>query len=328
MPIRQEPAGPGLPGRPSQATINGQRNNGGDRAMATIGFVGLGQMGRPMSINLIKAGHRLQVYDIAAAAVDAVVSKGAAAAASPAEAARDAEFVFTMLPVGKIVDEAVFGESGIAEGMSQDALYVDMSTILPSETRSIGQRLAKRGIAMIDAPVGRTSAHAITGTLAFMVGGADADIERARPLLDVMGESITKCGPLGAAATVKLVNNYISAVVNLATAEGITLAQAAGVDPSAVVAVISHTPAGCGHIRTTWPEKALKDEPSPAFMLDLAHKDMGLALELAAQLNVPLTTGAAGRQIYALARAQGRGGDDWTTGILRTVRALAGLGRP
>ena len=293
--------------------------------MARIGFTGLGQMGRPMSRNLVRAGHHVRVFDIDANAVAALAAEGAEAAESPADAARDAEFVFTMLPVGTIVEQAVFGEKGIVEGISPESLYVDMSTILPAETKAIGARLADRGIAMIDAPVGRTSAHAETGTLAFMVGGADADIERARPLLEVMGETVTKCGPLGSAATVKLVNNYISIVSNLVMAEGFAMAQAAGVSADALVQVLGNTPAGRGHIQTTWPDKALKNDPSPAFMLDLAHKDLGLALDMAARLNVPAAAGAAGHQIYSLARAQGRGGDDWTTGILRTLRALSGL---
>ncbi len=293
--------------------------------MADIGFIGLGQMGGAMSRNLVAAGHRLRVHDIDADAVAALVAAGAEAAANPAEAARDAEFVMTMLQVGPIVEAVVFGENGVAETISKSALLVDMSTILPEETQRIGTRLAQRGVAMIDAPVGRTSAHAAAGTSTFMVGGAAADIERARPLLEVLGESIIHCGPLGAGAMVKLVNNYISAVVNLATAEGLALAEAAGIGKEIVAEVISQTPAGQGHIRTTWPGKALVDDPTPAFMLDLAYKDVGLALETAARLNVPLVTGAAGRQIYAMARTQGRGRDDWTTGIFRTVRALAGL---
>ena len=293
--------------------------------MAKIGFIGLGQMGAAMGRNLAKAGHQLRVYDINPEAVQSLVAEGADAATNPAEAARDAEFVFTMLQVGPIVEEVVFSNDGIAAGISRDALYIDMSTILPEETRRIGERLAERGIRMIDAPVGRTSAHAAAGTSTFMVGGEDADIARARPLLEVMGESVTPCGPLGSGAMVKLVNNYISAVINLATAEGLALAEAAGISNEIVADVISQTPAGRGHIGTTWPDKALKDDPAPAFMLDLAYKDMGLALQTAARLNVPLTTGSAGRQIYAIARAQGRGREDWTTGIFRTVKALAGL---
>lgn len=293
--------------------------------MAQIGLIGLGQMGGAMGRNLVKAGHSLRVHDIDADAVAALVTEGAEAATSPAEAAQGAEFVITMLQVGPIVEAVVFGENGLAETIPKDALFIDMSTILPEETQRIGARLRERGVAMIDAPVGRTSAHAAAGTSTFMVGGAATDVARARPLLEVLGESITHCGPLGAGAMVKLVNNYISAVVNLATAEGLALAQAAGIDKSIVAEVIGQTPAGQGHIRTTWPGKALIDDPTPAFMLDLAYKDVGLALETAARLNVPLTTGAAGRQVYAMARAQGRGRDDWTTGIFRTVRTLAGL---
>lgn len=292
--------------------------------MARIGFIGLGQMGGAMSRNLIEEGHALRVYDLDRAAVDAVAAAGAEAADSGRAAAEGAEFVFTMLTVGPIVEAAVFGPGGIAEGISKDALFIDMSTIRPDETRRIGARLAEQGVAMIDAPVGRTSAHAAAGTSTFMVGGEAADIERARPLLECLGESITVCGPLGAGAMMKLVNNYISAVVNLATAEGLTLGLKAGIALDTMVEVLSQTPAGQGHIRTTWPEKALKDNPEPAFMLDLASKDLGLALESAAALKVPMATGAAARQIYAMAQSAGRGREDWTTGIFRTLRGVTG----
>ncbi len=294
--------------------------------MANIGFIGLGQMGGAMCRNLVKAGHDVTVFDLDADAVTALVDAGAEPATCGRDAARGAEFVFTMLTVGQIVEDAVFGPDGIADGISPDALYIDMSTILPEDTRRIGGRLAERGVAMIDAPVGRTSAHAAAGTSTFMVGGEDAHIERARPILECLGESITKCGPLGAGSTVKLVNNYISAVVNLATAEGLALGLAAGIDTETIVEVISRTPAGLGHITTTWPDKALKDDPAPAFMLDLAHKDLGLALDAAAALRVPLMTGAAARQIYTLAQSQGHGREDWTTGIFRTIRAMSGRG--
>jgi 4-hydroxybutyrate dehydrogenase / sulfolactaldehyde 3-reductase len=293
--------------------------------MQKIGFVGLGQMGGAMSRNLVKAGHSLQVYDLDAAAVAAVVEAGAAAAESPAAAAAGVEVVFTMLPIGAIVEQACFGPKGIAQGIAKGAVVVDMSTILPAETKRIGERLAEQGVGMVDAPVGRTSAHAVAGTSTFMVGGAPEDIERVRPLLLAMGEQVTVCGPLGAGATMKLVNNYISAVVNLATAEGMAMGQKAGLDLQIMAEVLSHTPAGRGHITTTWPEKALKDDPSPAFMLDLATKDLGLAVDLAANLKVPLATGAVSRQLYQVAQAQGHGRDDWTTGIFRTLKALGGV---
>lgn len=291
--------------------------------MARIGFVGLGQMGSGMSRNLIKGGHDLKVYDPQESAVQAVVEAGAQPATSARDAAEGAEVVFTMLPVGKIVEQAVFGPDGIAEGLAKDAILVDMSTILPEETRAIGARLAERGIAMVDAPVGRTSAHAVAGTSTFMVGGEAADVERVMPFLECMGEVITHCGPLGAGAVVKLVNNYISAVCNLVTAEGLALGLAAGASQETMVEVISQTPAGLGHIKTAWPGKALDDDPTPAFMLDLARKDIGLALTAAADARVPMATGSVAREIYNVASAAGHGREDWTTGIYRTVKNLA-----
>ena len=293
--------------------------------MARIGFIGLGQMGSGMSRNLIASGHRLKVFDLSDAAVRELADAGAEVAASARAAAEGAEAVFTILPVGADVERAVFGPDGIAEGMSGDAIYVDMSTILPDETRSIGRRLTERGIAMVDAPVGRTSAHVAARKSTFMVGGEAADVARVSPWLECMGESITHCGPLGAGAVVKLVNNYISAVCNLVTAEGLVLGLAAGVDQETMVEVLSQTPAGLGHIATTWPAKALADDPSPAFMLDLARKDLGLALAAAASVKTPLTTGGVAREIYNAASAAGHGREDWTTGIYRTVKALAKL---
>ena len=290
--------------------------------MAKVGFVGLGQMGSAFSRNLIKGGHDLTVFDISRSAVQAIVDAGAKAAVSAKAAAESAEVVFTILPVGANVEQAVFGPDGIAEGISKEALFVDMSTILPDEIRAIGARLKKQGIAMVDAPVGRTSAHAVAGTSTFMVGGDKADVARVTPFLECMGQKITHCGPLGAGAVVKLVNNYISAVSNLVTAEGMALGLAAGVSQDTMVEVISQTPAGLGHITTAWPAKALVDDPSPAFMLDLARKDIGLALTAAASAKVPMSTGAVAREIYNIASAAGRGEEDWTTGIYRTLKEL------
>ncbi len=290
--------------------------------MTEIGFVGLGQMGGAMSRNLLKAGHRLRVFDLNTAAVEALAEAGASAAGNGREAADGAEVVFTMLPRGADVEAALFEPDGIAEGLSPEALHIDMSTILPEETRRIGARLKAMGPAMVDAPVGRTSAHAAAGTSTFMIGGEAADVERALPFLRCLGASFTHCGPLGSGAAMKLVNNYISAVTNLATAEGLTLGLAAGLQLEDIVEVISQTPAGLGHITTTWPEKALKDDPAPAFMLDLAAKDLGLALQAGGAAKVPLSTGAAARQVYAIAQAQNHGREDWTTGIFRTLRGL------
>lgn len=291
-------------------------------SVQTIGFVGLGQMGGAMSRNLVAAGYAVQVFDVQAKAVAALVDVGASGADGPAAASRGADVVFTMLPSGAIVEQACFGPGGIAEGIARGALLVDMSTILPAETVRIGTRFASGGVGMVDAKVGRTSAHAAAGTSTFMVGGALDDIERVRPLLLTMGESITVCGPLGAGATMKLVNNAISAVINLATAEGLALGLAAGLDLAVMTEVLAQTPAGRGHLTTAWPDKALVDDPSPAFMLDLATKDLGLATELAADLQVPLPAATVAREFYQVAQERGHGREDWTTGLFRTMRAL------
>jgi 4-hydroxybutyrate dehydrogenase/sulfolactaldehyde 3-reductase len=291
--------------------------------MAKIGFVGLGQMGSAMCPHLIKNGHHVTVYDVSQEAVAALEKQGAKGAESPKEAAQGCEAIFAILPIGSIVEKVVFGPDGIADGMSGNAIFVDMSTILPDETRQIGKRLVDRGFSMVDAPVGRTSAHAVNGKSTFMVGGKKQDIDRVVPFLECMGEAITYCGDLGSGSVVKLVNNYISAVSNLVTAEGLALGLKSGVSQDVMVEVISKTPAGLGHITTAWPEKALCDNPLPAFMLDLARKDIGLALTAGASSKVPLSTGSVAREVYNIASAAGRGEEDWTTGIYRTLKNLS-----
>ncbi|MBM3524108.1 MAG: sulfolactaldehyde 3-reductase, partial [Alphaproteobacteria bacterium] len=210
-------------------------------------------------------------------------------------------------------------------GLSKDALYVDMSTILPDDTDRIGRRLETKGLAWVDAPVGRTSAAAVEGKSLFMVGGSAENVARVRPYLEKMGDTVIHCGKTGTGSRMKVVNNYMSVVLNLLTAETLTLAETCGVAREVALEVMRATPAGRGHMNTTWITKALKDDPAPDFMLDLAFKDLGLALETAGAKNVPLATGAAARQIYALARGQGHGRHDWTTAIYRTVRRLSGL---
>jgi 4-hydroxybutyrate dehydrogenase/sulfolactaldehyde 3-reductase len=163
----------------------------------------------------------------------------------------------------------------------------------------------------------------VNGKSTFMVGGKKQDVERITPFLECMGEAITYCGDLGAGAVVKLVNNYISAVSNLVTAEGLALGLKSGVSQEVMVEVISKTPAGLGHITTAWPEKALSDNASPAFMLDLARKDIGLALTAGASCKVPLSTGSVAREFYNVASAAGHGEEDWTTGIYRTIKTLS-----
>ena len=281
-------------------------------------------MGAPMAINLLKAGHRIRAFDLNADALTPLLEKGAARARDAADAADGAEIVITMLPNGEHVEAAIFGDKGVVETLSAESLLIEMSTIAPSVTDRIGKRLAARGRAMIDAPVGRSSKHAEEGKLLIMIGGAAADVERARPVLACLGDLLVHCGPLGAGGRMKIVNNYMSVSLNLLTAETLVLAEAAGLTPEQARQVMLGTVAGQGHMGTTYPAKVLRGDLTPGFMVDLAHKDLGLALELGASLNVPMLTGAVAHEIYGVARGRGRGRDDWTA-LYQVVREMASL---
>ncbi|WP_375748606.1 sulfolactaldehyde 3-reductase [Vibrio sp. HN007] len=292
--------------------------------MSTIGFIGLGQMGSPMAANLIKGGHSLKVFDINEEAVSKLVEQGAAAATSPADAANDVEFIVSMLPNGSLVRATLFGDNGIASTMSKDALYIDMSTIHPMETDALVKEMGDAGFEMMEAPVGRTSDHAIRGELLIMAGGTPEQIVKAQPLFDCMGNETVDCGGQGKGIRVKIINNYMSIALNALSAEAATLAEAIGLEFDAALKVMNGTPAGKGHFTTTWPGKVLAGNLDPAFMIDLAHKDLGIALDLANQVNVPMPCGAASREMYSIARAAGRGRQDWTA-VLEQLRVTSGL---
>ncbi|USD67724.1 sulfolactaldehyde 3-reductase [Vibrio sp. SCSIO 43136] len=292
--------------------------------MSTIGFIGLGQMGSPMATTLINGGHTVCVFDINQCAVNELVEKGAHAASTPAQAASEAEFVITMLPNGKLVREVVFGVNGITETLSKDALVIDMSSIHPFETDALVSEMTEKGYAMMEAPVGRTSDHAVRGELLILAGGTKEQIERAQPLFDCMGSETIDAGGPGKGIRVKMVNNYMSIALNALSAEAATLSEAIGLDFETALAVMSGTPAGNGHFKTTWPNKVLAGDLSPAFMVDLAHKDLGIALDLANQVNVPMPCGAASRELYSIARAAGRGRQDWTS-VFEQLRVTSGL---
>ena len=292
--------------------------------MAVIAFIGLGQMGAPMASNLLKQGHQLSVFDVNADAVQHLVEKGAQPARSPAQAAEGAEFVITMLPNGDLVRSVLLGEDGVCENLSPQALVIDMSTIHPLQTDKLIADLRVKGFAMMDVPVGRTSDHAVAGTLLLLAGGTPDQVERATPVLMAMGNELINAGGPGMGIRVKLINNYMSIALNALSAEAAVLCEALGLSFDVALQVMSGTPAGKGHFTTSWPNKVLKGDLSPAFMIDLAHKDLGIALDVANQLHVPMPLGAASREVYNQARAAGRGREDWTA-ILEQVRMTAGL---
>lgn len=295
--------------------------------MTTIAFLGLGQMGTPMASNLLLKGHELRVFDLNENAVNQLVEKGATAAATPAEAAKGAEFIITMLPNGDIVRNVLLGEAGVCETVSADALVIDMSTIHPLQTDALISEMNEKGIAMMDAPVGRTSDNAKDGTLLILAGGTSEQVERARPILLCMGSELVEAGGPGMGIRVKLINNYMSIALNALSAEAAVLCESLGLDLNVAINVMSGTAAGKGHFTTTWPGKVLKGDLSPAFMVDLALKDLRIAVDVAKQTGAPLGMGAVAETYYSAASENGRGRQDWSA-LLPQVRQLAGQADP
>lgn len=273
--------------------------------MASIGFIGLGAMGRPMASNLLKKGFSLHVHDTRASAMQALTALGAHACHSVAELTRQADIIITMLPNSADVESVVLGADGVrASARAQakdDLLLIDMSTIAPASTDKLASALGEVGIAFVDAPVGRTVAFAERGESLFMVGASHNDMGRVKPILEGMGTVIHHCGPPGSGIRTKLVNNFIAIAVCQINAEAFALAQKFGLDPARTLAVVTGTTASNGHLTTAWPAKVFAGDIEPGFRIDLARKDLALALDAARQANVALPTGAAACESLSLA---------------------------
>jgi len=280
--------------------------------MQSVAFVGLGTMGGPMARNLVRAGYAVRAYDPNPDAVAKIVKEGAVAAASPAEAARDADVAITMVPDSPQVEDALLGPSGIARTLPQSAVYIDMSTIAPSATDRFIAALHQRGIEMVDAPVGRSPQHAADGKLLIMVGATPNALERVRPILERMGDTIIHCGAPGMGSRMKIVNNFMSVTLNVTTAEALILAERSGLSPEIARSVMLGTTAGQGHMATTYPAKVLRGDTSPGFAIDLAYKDLLLALDLAREVGLDVPTADAARPVYEAVRKDGLGREDWT----------------
>lgn len=290
-----------------------------------VGFIGLGAMGRPMARNVLtRGGYALAVHDLRPEPVAELARLGAEPRPSPRAVAADADAVITMLPDSATVEAVLRGPDGVLAGARPGTLVIDMSTIDPAVTLQVGQTAQRAGCRFLDAPVGRTSTHAEAGTLFIMVGGDPVDVAEAEPLLRTMGTDLVHCGPLGAGMTAKVVNNYLSCTAALLTAEALVLGVRAGLELDVLLRVLTATAARTAHLEMTFPAKAFRGDFTPGFLIDLAHKDLGLALRLGAELRVPLALGAVAREAYSAARAQGRGGLDYT-GIITGLEELAGV---
>lgn len=281
-----------------------------------VAFLGLGVMGAAMARNLIRHGFSLAVFDVAPVALERFADVRCRRARSPADAARDARIVITMLPTSVHVREALFGASGAADALAARALVIEMSTGDAVETDALAAQLAERGLRCIDAPVGRTPREAVTGKALIMAGGDAADIAEARPLFEAMADTIVHVGPRGSGIRLKLVNNYMAMVGMVLTGEALMFAAKLGLPRETVVHVLSNTAAGRGQLLTNFPHKVLAGDVTPDFPLWMGYKDLHLALNLAASVGAPLGLGGYAREMFALAKSWDREHQDCTAMLL------------
>lgn len=292
-----------------------------------IGFIGVGTMGKPMAANLVRAGHELAVFDLNQQAVEELAGLGAEPAGSAAAAAAGAEVAITMVPSSPHVEAAVLGPNGVLDGLKAGRVLIDMSTIDPLVTRKVAEAAASRGIKMLDAPVSGSLPRAIDGTLTIMVGGPKEVFEQCLPILRCMGENIFHVGEVGMGETVKLCNNLIAAISQIAVSEAFAIGVAAGADPKVLHQVITRSSGDCWVVRTRPPAPGLVEGApidqgwAPGFMTDLMLKDVGLALSLARGVGATSLLGAVAQQLYAATSQAGHGRDDFSA-VDFAVRSL------
>jgi len=271
-----------------------------------IGFIGLGIMGRPMSRNLMKAGHQLVVLDRNPAAAEEAGALGAEVVATPREVAERTQLIITMLPNSPQVKEVVLGPDGILQGARRGTVLIDMSSIAPLVSRELGARLAEAGVDMLDAPVSGGQPKAIDGTLSIMVGGAPAVFEACLPVLKAMGASVVRTGDLGAGNVTKLANQVIVALNIAAMSEALVLATKAGVEPELVYQAIRGGLAGSTVLDAKAP-LVLDRKFAPGFRINLHIKDLANVLETSHELGVPLPLTAAVMEMMQALKVDGKG---------------------
>ena len=232
-----------------------------------------------------------------------------------------------MLPNSAIVTQIVSGPGGILSTARKGSLVMDMSTVDPNATDAVAAHCTEKGVAFVDAPVGRLASHADAGQSLFMVGGDSADFERVKPMLEAMGSTIYHCGPPGAGTRTKIVNNFLAVASCQMNAEALTLAQRFGLDLDSTLDVLYGTTATNGQLKIAWPTKSLVGDVAPGFTIDLAHKDLTLVIQSANDARVPMPMAAAAREAFSTARARGFGGKDFS-GMLDAHCDVAGVEAP
>jgi 2-hydroxy-3-oxopropionate reductase len=289
----------------------------------SIGFIGLGIMGRPMALNLLRAGYSLVVHNRTRAKEEELVSEGARAAASPREVASQCDVLITMLPDSPDVEQVYLGgEDGVIAGARSGQLLIDMSSIAPAVARAVSDAARKVGADALDAPVSGGVVGAREGTLSIMVGGSDDAFKRAGPLFDVLGKTVVHMGEAGAGQTAKACNQILVAVTIEAVSEALVLASKAGVDPDRLIEVLSGGLAG-NKVMEVRRRNFLEHDFTPGFKLELHHKDLGIALRTARELGVYVPTTAIVDQMLAALRAAGDGGLDHSA-LLKVIEQASG----
>jgi 2-hydroxy-3-oxopropionate reductase len=287
-----------------------------------VGFVGLGIMGRPMARNLMEAGHELVLYNRTRQKAEELAKEsGAGVADSLKEVAESSDVVITMLPGPPEVEEVVAGEEGVLEGIEEGSLLVDMSTSSPVLARELARLARERGVGMLDAPVSGGDVGAIEGTLSIMVGGDEEDFERARPLFEVMGGTVTHVGPSGAGQVVKAANQIVVALTIEAVSEALVLGSKGGVSPEKVLDVLSGGLAA-NKVMEVKREKFLSHTFDPGFRSELHHKDLGIALAAGREYGVVLPVTAIVDQMLLAMKKKGWGGEDHSA-LLRVIEDLS-----
>jgi len=275
-----------------------------------LGYIGTGNMGNPMAVNMIKAGHQLTVHDLRQESATNLLEMGAQWADSPREAAAGNEIVFTSLPGPRDVEAVALGENGVLEGADTNTIYVDLSTNSPTMIRGIHQTCAAKGVAVLDAPVSGGVYGAADGTLAVMVGGDPQVFERVRPALNAIGTHVVYCGPIGSGAVCKICNNLLSMGTGVLLAEALTLGVKAGVDLGILADVIANSSGGCKRLSDKFPRFLFQGNFEPGFATALAAKDVRLATDLGREYGIPMELSNLVDQRHVEAMLRGWGAED------------------
>jgi len=286
--------------------------------MAKLGFLGLGLMGYPMARNLLKAGHDVELWSNSAGKAEKLAAEAdGKVCTSPADVAKHAECVFICVGNSTMSEAVILGPGGVKEGASKGSVVVDASTVSPSSSRHVGEELAKIGVDFLGAPCTGSTPGATNGTLTFMVGGDEKVFERARPWLEAMGKKLYYCGGPGMGLHAKLTQNLVLSNILQAFNEGIVLSTKAGMDPKLMLDILDNSAAKSGLINYKAPF-ILRRDFETNFSVKWMHKDIGLMLDSAAELNVPLLLTSVTRQIFQAAISTGHGDED----ICSTIKVL------